>query len=180
MDFDKEELDKCIISVAGSHASETLDSIFERKKKDISSNGSTYWVANIRKKDRDLISNDKNLKVIFVKGASKNSTKNTKKSCVATHSSIDGNTWKELLNSLSPVTGNVNNRKQITLKLKELETIDSMEIDLNDYENLKFSNNCSTCLAERKKNNSKNNPNSRRVLAIGTLEGLEYVKKIER
>ena len=150
---------RCIISVLGDHAGESVDVIFRRKTADINRIGETFWLmkspkaqpAQVQKLCRTVPTY-----TIFVEPATKGGARPTTTEDVAKEYSDDGQLWHLLPEGLSPVTGKLDTRTT-ALVFDMMTTAVSETLDLWGYgefpdmqKPLKFILGCSTVCAVRK------------------------------
>src|SRR5659263_137066 len=104
-----------IISIIGSHAGETEDTIFKRKIEDINNIGKTLWLIKSHQSKPDIvqlfcrINLREKLKVycFFIEPSRKGGAIPTKKDMQAESFSDDGEPWLKLPEGLGPVTGKI-------------------------------------------------------------------------
>lgn len=99
---------KCVISVMGDHAGESVVAIFDRKIDDIGRIGKTFWLIRSSKaKPGQVQSFCKKIPVyvILVEPATKGGARATKRNEMAKEYSNDKRLWHQLPGDLSPVTG---------------------------------------------------------------------------
>lgn len=104
---------RCIISVMGDHAGESVDVIFRRKTDDISRIGKTFWLMKSPKAQpaqvQELCGTCPAF-AIFVEPATKGGARPTTTKRVAEEYSHDGTLWHRLPEGLSHVTGRLDTR----------------------------------------------------------------------
>lgn len=172
---------RCVVSVMGDHAGESVDAIFKRKIADIGRTGKTFWLIKspkARPAQVQEICRAIPAFTIFVHPATKGGARPTTAETAAEEYSADGKSWHRLSQGISPVTGKLD-RGASALVFDKIETAASGMLDLWDYEDLsdpqtplKFILGCSTVCAVRE--NMTSHPGRmksryRRVIAVARL-----------
>lgn len=152
----------CIISIIGSHASETLSTIFARKKQEIADDGKAFWLIQSHKATTKQVQRlgqitkpEERIPVLFIDAAQTGGAKPTLHQEQASHYSIDGQIWERIPMGIR-VTGNIT-KKSTALVLSELHVLEHpIPIDLWEYSEfdtespIKFALGSSTVCAIRK------------------------------
>ena len=123
---------KCIISIVGSHAGESIVEIYNRKIEDINKVGKTFWMLSCNNsvfEDINKICDDE-IYVFFIKSSSNNGAKPT---IIKNKASGYEYNNKHFLfpNNLSPVTGNIN-QNSVALVMDELITFNEITAPIID------------------------------------------------
>ena len=147
---------RCIISVLGEHAGESVAEIFERKIADITRTNKTFWVMRSPKAQPEQvreICRPTSAYTIFVEPAASGGARATTRNDVASEYSARRKIWNELPEDISPVTGKLDSGAT-ALVLDMMTTTVSGDIDLWNYRDfsdaqkpLKFTLGCSTACA---------------------------------
>jgi len=150
---------RCIISVMGDHAGESVDAIFNRKIADIERTGRTFWLMKSPKARPAQVQDICKLSpayTIFVEPATKGGARPTIIDEAAREYSVDKKVWYRLPESISPVTGKLDSGSA-ALVFDMMATTVSGTIDLWMYGDfsvkvkpLKFILGCSTVCAIKK------------------------------
>jgi hypothetical protein len=150
---------RCIISVMGDHAGESVDAIFERKIADIERTGKTFWLMKSPKAQPaqvHRICRPSPAYTIFIELATKGGARPTTTDNAAREYSDDRKIWHRFPEYLSPVTGKLDSRAA-ALVFDKMTTVIRGAIDLWDYKDfsapqkpLKFILGCSTICSVRK------------------------------
>ncbi len=153
------KLSKCVVSVMGEHAGESIDVIFDRKKADIKRLNVTYWLMR-SPKARPTQVQELNETVpkytIFVEPSTKGGARPTTEDLTATEYSSDGKIWNKFPKDLGRVTGKMD-RSSTALVFDMMTTDVKGILDFWDYGDaieinkpLKFILGCSTVCAIKK------------------------------
>ena len=163
-----------IISVIGPHAGEDLSTIFERKIKDITTCGYTYWICKSRVISPEIISsfqneNKNDLYMIFIKTSTNSQGKDTLNSESATQVK-EKNGWQEIDPKLSPVTGKMPTNG---FKFDKICVLDQKsKIDLKNY--------CEWDMDINKRNNSIKIMMGKSTICVQKSENKQEMKNGER
>jgi len=173
--------DRCVISVMGAHAGESVEIIFKRKMDDINRLNLTFWLVKSPKAKPSLVQKLCTAGpsyAIFIEPSSKGGARPTEINQKATEYSEDGNVWQSLPYGLGPVTGKIATRAY-ALVFDKLETNPGAILDLwryADYENsqmpIKLILGCSTISAVKKDmsiHSEKPHSRYRRIVAVARL-----------
>jgi hypothetical protein len=133
------ESSRCVISVIGAHAGELPDVIFERKSRDISHVGRTFWLIRSYKAKpgsiQKLCAGDPAY-VIFVAPSTSGGARPTETDDAASEYSVDGVLWNSLPSGLTPVTGKLD-RQSSALVFDALATVrQEILLDIWNYAEL--------------------------------------------
>lgn len=172
---------KCVVSVMGDHAGESVSVIFDRKTGDIVKTGLTFWLMRspkARPPQVQGICGAFPTYAIFIEPATKGGARPTSEEDKVKEYSDDRILWHKLPKGLSHVTGKLD--KGATALVFDMMTTDIKgTLDLWDYAEsidthmpLRFILGCSTICAVRK--NMKSHPQKmksryRRVVAVARL-----------
>lgn len=123
-----------VITIVGEHAGESLDEIFQRKRKDIDQYGYTYWLFKSHSARPEVVqqlakNNKENLKCYFIHASTKSGARPTKQQEVLRSYSPDNINWKPIHPEMF-VTGS--SSSSFALVLKEIKLTEGL-IDLWDY-----------------------------------------------
>jgi len=141
--WDKRLIEKkkyVIFSVIGSHAGESEDVIFARKKKEITDTGRSFWLINSTKAKTEDIqkfckrahSENEEVLCMFIEPSSSRGSRPTKTSAIASKFSIDKINWEEIPKGIK-ITGNIK-ADTSALVFDELEVVERyIRIDLWNY-----------------------------------------------
>jgi hypothetical protein len=149
---------RCVISVMGEHAGESVQTIFERKAADIQRIGKTFWLIRSPKarpgQIREICKSIPSYG-IFVEPASKGGARPTSDSFAAKEFSIDKKEWHHLPDGLGPVTGKMDSCA-VALVFDFMTTSVHGSLDLWEYADasdiekpIKLGLGCSTICAVR-------------------------------
>jgi hypothetical protein len=151
---------RCVVSVIGDHAGESVDDIFKRKIADIQRTGKTFWLIKAPKaRPEQVQALCRNIPAftIFVNPATKGGARPTTTEMAAGEYSADGKFWHRLPQGISSVTGKLD-RGASALVFDKIEITASGILDLWGYGDfsdpqkpLKFRLGCSTACAVREK-----------------------------
>jgi len=150
---------RCVMSVMGDHAGESVDAIFKRKIADIGRTGKTFWLIKspkARPAQVQEICRPTPAFTIFVHPATNGGARPTTTETAAGEYSADGEFWHRLPQGISPVTGKLDSSAS-ALVFDKMEMAASGILDLWGYGDLsdlqkplKFILGCSTVCAVRK------------------------------
>lgn len=169
-----------VISIVGTHAGESLEQIFERKKKEIAKAGYTYWLYKSHSGKPDALqklakTSKSTLDCYFISSSVKSGARPTKEQSISKYSSVDGTRWQKIPKDIL-VTGS--SKSAFALVLKEIN-LTKRDIDLWNYSSFNDSGNPvrirlgDSTLAAVKKSSSthpaKMGSHIRKVIAIGRL-----------
>lgn len=172
--------ERLVISVVGTHAGESLEQIFERKKKEIKKVGYTYWLYKSHSAKPDTLqklakSGKNNLDCFFISASGKSGARPTKEQSVSKYFSNDGKQWQKIPNDIL-VTGS--SKCAFALVLKEINLV-KKDINLWNYSNFEDPNSPvrirlgDSTLAVVKKSSTlhpdKMTSNVRKIIAVGRL-----------
>ena len=172
---------KCVVSVMGEHAGESVDAIFERKTADIERIGMTFWfIRSPKAKPQQVQKLCKPFPAYtrFIAPATKGGARPTKKEDAAEEYSADKLSWHPLPNDMTPVTGKLDSAAT-ALVFDRMTTDVCGTLDLWDYGEafavdrpLKFILGCSTVCAVKK--DMESNPEGmksryREIVAVARL-----------
>ena len=150
---------RCIISVMGAHAGESVDVIFNRKIADIERTGKTFWLMRSPKarpiQVQDICKSSPAY-TIFVEPAFKGGARPATSNDAAKEHSADKKIWIQLPNGVGPVIGKIDSNATV-LVFNRMTTNVSGNIDLWKYSDfsveekpLKFILGCSTvCVIQK-------------------------------
>lgn len=171
-----------VISVVGTHAGESLQQIFERKKKEIGIVGYTYWLYKSHSAKPGAIQKlanfgKNNLDCYFISASAKSGARPTKEQSVSKYSSVDGKLWQKIPKDIL-VTGS--SKSAFALVLKEINLVER-DIDLWNYSSFNDSGGPvrirlgGSTLAVVEKSSTlhpdKMSSHIRKIVAIGKLTG---------
>lgn len=149
---------RCVVSVMGDHAGESVDAIFKRKIADIGRTGKTFWLIKspkARPEPVQEICRPTPAFTIFVHPATTGGARPTTAETAAEAYSADGASWHRLPHGISPVTGKLDSGAS-ALVFDKMEMAVSGILDLWGYRDfsdpgapLKFILGCSTVCAVR-------------------------------
>jgi len=172
---------RCIISVMGDHARESVSEIFDRKIADIERSGKTFWLMKspkARPVQVHEICKQSPAYTIFVEPATKGGARPTTRDDPARQYSGDGKIWHQLPECMSPVTGKVDSGAA-ALVFDMMTTVVGETIDLWGYEDfsvpqkpLRFILGCSTICAIQQDmtgHREKMKSRYRRIVAVARL-----------
>lgn len=123
-----------VISVVGTHAGETLDNIFKRKKKEIEKVGHALWLYKSHSAKPDVIQKlakfgKNDLECFFISASSKSGARPTKEQHISGYFSVNKKRW-QLMPKGTLVTGS--SKSAFALVLKRIDLI-NRDIDLWNY-----------------------------------------------
>ena len=169
-----------IISVVGTHAGESLQRIFKRKKKEIEKAGYTYWLYKSHSAKPNTVQKlakfgKNNLDCYFISASARSGSRPTKEQGISKYFSVDGNQWQKIPRDIL-VTGS--SKSAFALVLKEVNLV-QRNIDLWNYSSFNDSDNPirirlgdSTLTAVKKSSAmhpDKMGSHIRKVIAVGRL-----------
>lgn len=169
-----------VISIVGTHAGESLEQIFGRKKKEIAKTGYTYWLYKSHSAKPDALQklakiSKNNLDCYFISASAKSGARPTKEQCISKYFSVDGKQWQKIPRDIL-VTGS--SKSAFALVLKEINLVER-SIDLWNYSSFNDSGSPvrirlgDSTLAAVKKSSAthpaKMGAHIRKVIAIGRL-----------
>jgi len=172
---------QCVLSVMGDHAGEDADTIFNRKKNDITRTGKTFWLMRspkARPAQVQGICKTIPAYTIFVEPATKGGAGPTTNEDAAKEYSYDGVLWQWLPEGLSPVTGKLDTgATALVFDMMTTDVSGTLDIwnygELSDIQKpLNFILGCSTVCAVR--NDTKAHPEKmksryRGIVAVARL-----------
>lgn len=172
---------RCVLSVMGDHAGESVDAIFKRKIADIGRIGKTFWLIKspkARPAQVQEICRAIPAFTIFVHPATKGGARPTTAETVVGEYSAGGKSWHLLPQGISPVTGKLDSGAS-ALVFDKMEMAASGILDLWGYgefpdlqKPLKFILGCSTVCAVRENmtlHPERMKSRYRRVIAVARL-----------
>jgi len=175
-----------VISIMGSHAGESEEEIFERKRREIKNTGKSFWLYKSYSAKPDIVQDlceealkeERNTPIcIFIQTSSKNGARPTIQADRMQEFSIDQKSWKKIPAGIV-VTGS--SRNAFIMVFNELELVgDNQYLDLWDYSLFKspgkavkmiLGASTACCLKKSsKKDSNKMKSNIRKIIAIGKL-----------
>ncbi len=134
-----------IISVMGPHAGESEEFIFERKIKEVSDAGRSFWVhrssnakpERVKALCRKAGAEGRPVYCVFIEPSSRGGAQPTSEGQLATRYSADGGSWLPVPEGIRP-TGNIS-RGATAMVFDAIEMVNGrIEIDLWDYSDFGF------------------------------------------